>query len=110
LTTALLVSPPQSSCRSSVFAITASVGKCSRAPEQELRDRREPALDARALMRGAALCLGHLEHGSPAEVATLGALRRLEVLEAVAPGNAARAALEAFDDEGVHARSIGDCG
>jgi hypothetical protein len=32
------------------------------------------------------------------------------VLEAVAPGNAVRAALEAFDDEGVHARSIGACG
>jgi hypothetical protein len=32
------------------------------------------------------------------------------VLEAVAPGNAARAALEAFDDDGVHARSIGACG
>jgi hypothetical protein len=67
-------------------------------------------LDTRALTRGAALCLGHLEHGGPTEVATLGALRRLEVLEAVALGNAARAALEAFDGERVHARSIGACG
>jgi hypothetical protein len=67
-------------------------------------------LNAQALTRGAALSLGHLEHGGPAEVATLGALRRLEVLEAVASGNAARAALEAFDDERVHARSIGACG
>jgi hypothetical protein len=32
------------------------------------------------------------------------------VLEAVAPGNAARAALEALDDKGIHARSIGACG
>jgi hypothetical protein len=69
-----------------------------------------PVLDTRTLTRGAAFSLGHLEHGGPAEVATLGALRRLEVLEAVAPGNAARAALEALDGEGVHARSIGACG
>jgi hypothetical protein len=31
------------------------------------------------------------------------------VLEAVTPCNAARAALEALDDEGIHARSIGAC-
>src|SRR5262245_25874449 len=109
-TTAFVVSPPQSSCRSSVFAIKASVGKEARASEQELRDRREPALGERALARGALLCLGHLEHGSPAEVAALRTLRGLEVLEAVTPRNAARAALEAFDYEGVHARSIGGSG
>jgi len=72
-----------------------------------LRDGREPARDALALTRRAALCLGHLEHGRPPEVAALGALGGLEVLEAVAPSNARGAALETLDGEGVHARSIG---
>jgi hypothetical protein len=110
LTTALLVSPPQSSCRSSVFAIKASVGKVARASVRELRDRGVPVLDERRLTRSVALRVGHLEHGRPAEVAALGAFGGLEVLEAVAPRNAARAALEALDDKGIHARSIGACG
>ena len=59
------------------------------------------------LTRRAAVGLLHLEHRSPTEVAALGALGRLEVLEAVAPRQAARAALEAFDYERVHVRSIG---
>ena len=55
----------------------------------------------------AELGLLHLEHGRPAEVAALGALGRLEVLEAVAPRNTGGTALEAFDHEGLHDRSIG---
>ena len=53
------------------------------------------------------LGLLHLEHRRPAEVAALGALGGLEVLEAVASRQAVRAALEAFDYERVHVRSIG---
>jgi hypothetical protein len=73
----------------------------------ELRHGREPALDARELARRDALGLLHLEHGSPTEVATLRTFGRLEVLEAVAARQATRAALEAFDYERVHVRSIG---
>ena len=64
-------------------------------------------IGVRHLGRHATIDLLHLEHGSPAEVAALGALWSLEVLEAVAPREPARAALKAFDDEGIHARSIG---
>src|SRR5579862_1517212 len=74
LTTAFVVSPPQSSCRSSVLAIKASVGKGARLPVWELRDRRVPVLEAHGLAGDVALRLGHLEHGRPAEVAALGAL------------------------------------
>lgn len=64
-------------------------------------------LDKDALARCLPLVLGRLEHGRPAEVAALGTLGGLEVLEAVTPCHAARAALEAFHDEGIHSRSIG---
>jgi hypothetical protein len=58
-------------------------------------------------MRLVALGLRHLEHGSPAEVSALRALRRFEVLEAVAPRHAGRTALEAFDDDWIHPMCIG---
>jgi hypothetical protein len=74
---------------------------------RELRHGRERALGPRALARRRAFGLLDLEHRSPTEVAALGALGRLEVLEAVAPRQAARAALETFDYERVHVRSIG---
>lgn len=64
-------------------------------------------LGVRQLGRHAAIDLLHLEHGSPAEVAALGTFGSLEVLEAVAPRQAARTALETFDGERVHVPSIG---
>ena len=72
-----------------------------------LRDGREPACGPRTLTWRAVLPLGHREHGGPAEVAALGALGGLEMLEAVAPCNAGRTALKALDDEGVHLVPIG---
>ena len=58
-------------------------------------------------MRRATLGLFHLEHGRPAEVTALGALRSLEVLEAIAPRDTRGSTLEAFDDDRVHIRFIG---
>ena len=75
--------------------------------ERGLRRRGRAALGSHRLALRGALGLGHLEHGHPAEVATLGALGGLEVLEAVASRHAARAALETFHHEGIHVRSIG---
>jgi hypothetical protein len=74
---------------------------------RELRDRRVAALGEQALTRRKAFGLRHLEHRRPTEVAALGALGGLEVLEAVATRQAGRAALEAFDYERLHGWSIG---
>jgi hypothetical protein len=75
---------------------------------RRLGDRREVTLDERPLARLAALgLLRHLEHRRPAEIAARRALGGLEVLVAVATGHAGAVALEAFDDERFHTRSIG---
>ena len=58
-------------------------------------------------MRRATLGLLHFEHGRPAEVPTLGALGRLEVLEAIAPRDTRGSTLEALDGDGIHVMSIG---
>ena len=79
----------------------------ARLPQRDLCDRREPVLGVRQLGRCRAIRLLNLEYGCPAEVATFRTLGSLEVLEAVAARQPARAALEAFDYEGIHARSIG---
>lgn len=72
----------------------------------ELRDGRKPTLGP-PLTRRTPVGLLHLEHGRPAEVTALGTLRRLEVLEAVSVRDAGGAALETFDGDGIHIRSIG---
>src|SRR4051794_41296144 len=59
LTTAFVVSPPQSSGRSSIFAIEARVRQDAGRPQQELGHPTEPELDPLALTPRAALPLSH---------------------------------------------------
>src|SRR5947207_13435880 len=74
---------------------------------EKLRDGRKKAPGAKPLARSATLRRRLLEHGRPAEVAALGTFGRLEVIEPVATGDTSGAAVEAFDDERLHALSIG---
>jgi hypothetical protein len=81
-----------------------------RATRGELGDRGEPALGAHPLARGLTLGLRHFEHGRPAEIAALGALGSLEMVEAIAACHTGGAALQALDYHGIHTLCIGRVG